>query len=742
LEVEELPIPESIKTCIRDSGISTLYPPQEDAVKAGALEGRNLVLASPTASGKTLIAELCAMKHILEDRGKVLYLTPLRALTSEKYDDFKKYTQIAKNDGQKIRVTISSGDYDSSDPWLGRYDLIIVTNEKCDSLLRHKAEWMKEITLVVADEVHVLNEAERGPTLEVTLTKLMEINPKAQFLALSATIRNAEEIAEWLKAKAVLTDWRPVKLAEGVCLRDECQFNDGRSIKINGDDQSPAVNLTLLTIRQGGQALIFAETRKRAVDYAKKMASIVAKNLSKMEKRTLTTLSGKITEAGEKTRISDLLAELVRNGVAFHHAGLTAAHRRIVEDAFREGRLKVISATPTLAAGVNLPARTVIIGSYERYEPGYGRYPISVLEYKQMAGRAGRPRYDKLGEAVLLSRTEDEQDYLMQNYIFAKPEKIWSKLAVENILRSHVLASVASGFAYSEQGLYDFFGKTFYAHEYGSEVITALVSKALLFLSKEDMIVFDGRGVKATEFGRRVSELYIDPLSGVIIRDGLNNRAESLTDLSFIHLVCHTPDVAPKYYPRSKEVDELSVFVNLHSDEFMFPIPNETDPVGYEAFLGEVKSADILMSWIQEFSEDELIERYSVEPGDLFRLVDSVDWLLYASHELGQLFGQKDLLAKISQLSEQVNKGVKKELLPIVRLEGIGRVRGRMLFNAGFRTVDDLKRASITQLTSVPLIGLQTAKRIKDQVGGLIKAEEWEEIKSGKEGRQKSLTEY
>src|SRR3990170_6066881 len=214
------------------SGIAELYPPQEEAINAGVLEGKNLVLASPTASGKTLIAELCSLKHVLEKNGKVIYLTPLRALASEKFDEFKKYTSIKKPDGKRVTVGISTGDFDSSDPWLERYDVIITTNEKADSLLRHRAKWMDDISLIVADEVHLLNEAERGPTLEVVLARLMQINPEMQILALSATIKNVEEIAGWIKASYVITEWRPVPLREGVLLHDEIQFKDGDARKI------------------------------------------------------------------------------------------------------------------------------------------------------------------------------------------------------------------------------------------------------------------------------------------------------------------------------------------------------------------------------------------------------------------------------------------------------------------------------------------------------------------------------
>jgi len=472
---EELRIPEQAKQLLVKSGIRELFPPQVEAIKTGALEGKNLLLTSPTASGKTLVAEMCAIKHVLEQNGKVLYLCPLRALASEKFTEFKKYESLKKQDGRKVRVGISTGDFDSSDSWLAKFDIIVATNEKCDSLLRHRAQWIDEVSLIVADEVHLLNDADRGPTLEVVLARLLQVNPNVQLLALSATVRNSEEIAEWLKAIPVTTQWRPVTLREGVLLGTEVQFKDGGSVNFEKLSSNPIINLTLHNIQQGGQVLIFASTRKDSVGLAKKIAPEVGSVISKSLKRSLEHISESISSSGEKTRVSRLLAELVKDSVAFHHAGLGSAHRRIIEDSFREGRIKVLTATPTLAFGVNLPARLVIISSYRRYDPGYGYYPISVLEYKQMVGRAGRPKYDKIGESVLVARTEEEMDYLLTNYVLAQPERIWSKLGVEKVLRTHVLATIASEFAYSEKGVYDFFGKTLYAFQYDLRLSRALL---------------------------------------------------------------------------------------------------------------------------------------------------------------------------------------------------------------------------------------------------------------------------
>jgi len=158
--------------------------------------------------------------------------------------------------------------------------------------------------------------------------------------------------------------------------------------------------------------------------------------------------------------------------------------------------------------------------------------------------------------------------------------------------------------------------------------------------------------------------------------------------------------------------------------------------------LGEAKLAWVLKSWIQEISEDEMIGKFRVQPGDLYRIMDSAKWLLHASHELARLFKHKDILPNLSELMERTRKGVKKELLPLVRLEGIGRVRARILYDAGMKTIEDLKRAPIKRLTSVPLIGLRLAKKIKDQVGGFIKAEELKKLKEGEELEQKAITEY
>ncbi len=741
MKVSELDIPEEVKVLLQERGLDELYPPQEDAINANVLDGKNLVLASPTASGKTLIAEICALKHVLEGGGKVLYLTPLRALAWEKYEEFQAYTVLEASRGRRVRVGVSTGDLDSRTSWLGDYDILITTNEKCDSLLRHRSPWMEGVSLVVADEVHLIGN-DRGPTLEVALTRLRQLNPRIQILALSATIRNADEVAEWLEAECVRTEWRPVPLREGVAYGDRIIFNDGSVKGLDPLHKQDAVNIALNSVLDGGQALIFVESRRRAQSTARAAAQALRGRLGKREETGLRKVSSEIVLRGEKTSLMEELASAVSDGAAFHHAGLNREHRRLVEEAFKEGRIKILASTPTLASGVNLPARTAVIGSYRRFTPGYGMYPISVLEYKQMSGRAGRPQYDEYGEAVLIASSSDEQDALMENYVSARPERLFSRLAQETALRGHTLAAVASDYAHTEQGLIDFFGGTFYGYHYPMGNVKLILAGILSYLRREDLIEYKGDTIYATDFGRRVSELYVDPYSAVVIRDGLRRGAPEVTDFTWLHMICHTPNMRPILRPRRRDEELVEEYAEERLDEFAFP-PGDLlgDYVERGQVLGEVKTAMVLGAWIQEVSEGELMDRYGVAPGDRYSAVTNADWLLYSTYELAGVLGLTEHRRHLGRLRDRVRYGVSEKLLPLVRLRGIGRVRARLLFNSGFRSVAALKRAPVGRLVEIPLIGARLAKVIKEQVGGVVDEGEWRGL-DAVVSEQRALTDF
>lgn len=211
-------LPEKAKEVLKKENITELRPAQEKAIKAGLFTGKNILVCTPTASGKTLIAEMAAAKTILEGKGKAIYIVPLVALASEKHKEFKrKY-------GHLFNIALSIGDYDSSDTHLIDADLIICTAEKLDSLIRHHTPWLKLVSLVVIDEIHLLNDVSRGPTLEIIITVMKKVLPNVQLIGLSATIGNPKELAEWLEAELVLDTWRPVPLKKGVYLQGEVEF--------------------------------------------------------------------------------------------------------------------------------------------------------------------------------------------------------------------------------------------------------------------------------------------------------------------------------------------------------------------------------------------------------------------------------------------------------------------------------------------------------------------------------------
>jgi helicase len=249
--------------------------------------------------------------------------------------------------------------------------------------------------------------------------------------------------------------------------------------------------------------------------------------------------------------------------------------------------------------------------------------------------------------------------------------------------------------------------------------------------------------IVATKFGKRISELYIDPLSGVIIRDSLKQELKNLTNLSLLHLIMQTPDMGPIMRPYSRELDKITILAENHKEELFDEIPNSWDDnIAYQEFLGEFKTAIILKNWIEEESEDTLIEQFNIQPGDLYRTIENAKWLLHATTELSKLLGLKNITSLTSELNERVSKGIKSELIPIVKLEGIGRIRGRILHNKGYHTIKDIKQASFEDLKNIPLIGIRLAKKLKEQIGSPITKVDKEKIAENKEWKQESISEY
>ncbi len=729
VKITDLDMPEPVKQFYTSSGIAELYPPQASAISAGLLENKNLVAAIPTASGKTLLAEFAMLKSILNESrmGKALYIVPLRALASEKFERFRSFESIKKSNGRGISTGISTGDFDSRDDWLGNFDIIVATSEKVDSLLRNRTHWMEEITVVVADEIHLIDSPDRGPTLEIVLAKLMRINPQMQIIALSATIGNADEVAKWLKAELVVSEWRPIELKEGVFFGSAINFpNSQREIKEKYRDST--ISLVADTLIEGGQCLVFENSRKNAEGLATRIGTEISSRIQGEIKEKLKVIATEVRESSE-VDTARKLALCIENGSAFHHAGLISEQRKLIEDGFRSGTIKVIAATPTLAAGLNLPARRVIIKGYRRYDANFGLTPIPVLEYKQMAGRAGRPRLDPYGESVLIARTYDELEELMKQYVLAKVEKIWSKLGSENALRTHILSTIATGFAGSMEELLEFMGATFYSTQQEPWSLNAVIEKIIDFLTDKKMIV-EKNGLFPTRLGELVSRLYIDPLSASMIIEGMEKIEEKqiyYTELTLLHLACRTPDMRPLYL-RSNDYEWLSDLVMEHNAEFV-QIPAQFK-VDYEWFLSEVKTACVMLDWINEKKEEDIVKKFGIGEGDIRSLSETCLWLVHSMAELAA-FQKRSCARKVRELAERVEYGASTELLDLIQIRGIGRVRARKLFNAGFRDMEALRAADPGAIAKI--IGAKIALKVLKQIGtgAQIKGTEEEQRRLG-----------
>ncbi len=753
---DDIPLPESIREKIKEMGISSFYPPQAEALEH-VFAGKSLVLSIPTASGKSLVAYLAVLRGVLMG-GKALYIVPLRALASEKYEE------IASLLPQGYRAVLSIGDYEESDKRLRGYDVIVATSEKADSLFRHRPSFLREFSVVVADEVHLLTTPHRGHILEVLLTRLKQLSPETQLIALSATIPNSEEIADWLGAAHLKSEWRPVKLREGVFFDGVIQFRDGEEREIEGRD--PVKALVKDALKDGGQCLVFVNTRRSTESAAKALSGVVSEFSDRVRLKEISDML--ISAQEEPTEIVERLAKCVEKGAGFHHAGLGNTQRKIIEKAFKRGDIKALAATPTLAAGINLPARRVIIRDLYRYTgKETGNRPIPNLELKQMAGRAGRPGYDPYGEAIFRARNQDNAEEIMEEIINGETERIESKLGIAPVLRIHIISSIASGFVENYRELMEFLDKTLFSYQFG--VRESVVQEALSFLRDNGMLVKeeDEKGsshlpmvngeegkdengsqvanispdagdsggfvtadryrkveedssLKVTPFGRLVSDLYIDPKSAVVMRKALDSsKDKTATELSYLHAISATPDMLT-LYAREGEIGDLLLRAEAHRDElFLSPemqeIYGDQKRIAYELFAEELKTALLLNNWINEVPENTITKAYGIGPGDIRARVDTARWLLHAMERIAALFHYER--RPLNRLIMRITYGVKEELLPLVELKGVGRVRARLLYSHGYRDIGRLKRAEVEELVRIPGIGKATIYRILEQIG-------------------------
>ncbi len=497
------------------------------------------------------------------------------------------------------------------------------------------------------------------------------------------------------------------------------------TITIPATTKEPVLDIALDTIAQGKQAIVFVNSKRSAESVAEKIAKKL--NPSKKEKEYYSKLSEKVLKTlSTPTRQCKRLALCIENGIAFHHAGLHSEQRKLIEQNFRERKIKVICATPTLAQGVDLPAYRTIIRDLKRFT-SRGMRSIPVLEYEQQSGRAGRPGMEKLGQAIVFAKDEKDKKYLVKKYIKGEPEDIISKLAVEPVLRSYVLSLVATDYCKNLQELKKFFAKTFFAYQYEDDKeLNILISRILEklkewkfismqsnktngFVSAKD---YDNRNIsriRATALGRRVSELYLDPYTANFMIDYLKENKIEPRSLLFMFSNCI--EMRPLLNVGVNMVEETEGWLQENDDA----LGEECELMQsdyYELRRGS-RTTMFFEDWINEFNEESLLEKYNVRPGEINAKIERLDWLIYSATEITRLTN-KDLVRHLVRLRIRTKNGCKEELIPLLKFKNIGRIRARRLFKNKIKNVHDVKVIAYEKLSAI--LGKKIALGMKKEV--------------------------
>jgi replicative superfamily II helicase len=429
---------------------------QREALPALVERDENVVVSAPTASGKTVLAEL-AICRALDAGETALFIAPLRALTNEKEAEWERFESLGYS------VYVVTGERDLNSRRAERADVLVMTPEKVDSATRKhdspKYEFITDVACCVIDEVHLLDADRRGSVLEIAIARLRRLcDPRV--VALSATMGNVRDVAEWLDAPPECTfdfgdEFRPVDLHADVktYTHGENAFADKYRRLYR------ALDLAETHLREAGQALVFVSSRQDTVRAAEKARDELTARDVPMSARG----DGDFQERTERVE-NAALRRSVTDGVAFHHAGLSKNDKDLIERWFREGFVELLFSTSTLAWGVNLPARCVVIRDTKLHDPLEGEVDMSPLDVLQMLGRAGRPGYDDVGYAWVVCDGSEVGKY---RKLLREGKPIESRLAED--LDAHLNAEIAMGTIRDLEDVMDWLETTFYYVRAGSE---------------------------------------------------------------------------------------------------------------------------------------------------------------------------------------------------------------------------------------------------------------------------------
>lgn len=666
--------------------IKDFNPAQKAVIESGYLDDKsNYIISIPTASGKTVLGVLPALKTILNG-GKAVYAAPLLSIQNEKVKEFKAFEEHG----------INVGKHPSS------ADLSVMVFESFDALTRFSWNVLRDVDTLIIDEFHMIGEYSRGPTLEAAITRAKIINPGMRIIALSATLKNIEEIEGWLEGTCVEHDYRPVPLHKEVL--DAEMFNTKNKNDV-------IVKIAEKAMNDNSQALAFVSTRRFTESLATYVAKKINKKLSKDQKQRFKEVAEKLLAVPEKkgslpTSTCVKLAESVEKGVAFHHAGLFNEQKEIIEDEFRNGNILMITATPSLMYGVNLPSKTVVIRDHTRWT-SQGPQPIPVFDYEQMSGRAGRPQYDDVGYSYLIAKTMDEAQNLEEYYVEGEIEQTNSKL-VDNkdAIYKQIIAQIASSLSKNLDELTEFFGKTLYGYQmnnnpsmafFAADSLKYELENALSFLLQNGIIRATPEGLKTTEFGNLIAKSNYAVETAVKIKEYVSDISEINVE-EFIYALAETPDLPLITFKGRKSKD---------------PVQEKLSECGLFAVdLGNIEATTVsLIEWINERSEFDIENKYNVYSASTRRSAYEASRLVKFAKNTSEVLGDYSNLKEYDILSARLYYGIKPDIIPLViGVKRLGRKRARNLVKI---FGNDLSNVSEKELQKIDGIGPKLAEKIK-----------------------------
>ena len=644
----------------------------------------NVVVSAPTASGKTAVAEV-AICRTLQDGGTALFLAPLRALTNEKEREWGRFEELGYS------VYVVTGERDLNPRRAERADILVMTPEKADSATRkhdsRRYAFVTDIDCCIIDEVHLLDSKQRGSVLEVTISRLRRLcDPRV--IALSATMPNTDDVAAWLDAPPETTfsfgdEYRPVPLEADVATytHGENAFADKYRRLYR------ALDLAEEHIREEGQALVFVASRQDTVQAAKKSRDELAQRDVPMGARGDYDFHTATDELED-----DTLRQSVLDGVGFHHAGLSRADKNRVERWFREGQIQLLFSTSTLAWGVNLPARCVVIRDTKHHDPLEGEVDMSPLDILQMLGRAGRPGYDDRGYAWIVCDGDSVGQF---RRLLSDGKTIESRLADRTAsdaggppatdLAVHLNAEIALGTVRDVGDAMDWLETTFYyvrAQRGGSyaagDELRSRVSDTLEWLVDREFVAMDGLAVEPTPLGRLTSKFYLELTTARHFAD-LADR-DSFERMDVLRVIA-TATEFDSVSARSDEENAIDAVVGTGTEGL--------DP-------GRRKVLAILKAGMSNTTPSAL-------RSDAWIIRQNALRLLAALRAVLDRFGTATQANLVCRIEARVETGVSDDAVGLTAIDGVGATRARTLAAAGFRTPADIATATPSELAAAGL---------------------------------------